>query len=131
MTGQELRAKLIPTNKQITELARLIGVSHQSLSQALSTKDVKTGLIEKIATALGLPLSYFYGDGTDGRAIANGNRAIAAVNSTISEQSEKAILEEKVRGMQKLLEEKERVIQAYEKMVTMKTHLQQENSPYT
>lgn len=131
MTGQELRAKLIPTNKQITELARLIGVSHQSLSQALSTKDVKTGLIEKIATALGLPLSYFYGDGTDGRAIANGNRAIAAVNSTISEQSEKAILEEKVRGMQKLLEEKERVIQAYEKMVTMKTHFQQENSPYT
>ncbi len=131
MTGMELKAKITPSGKSISEVARMIGLSQQGLSQALSTKDVKTGLIEKIATALGLPLSYFYGDGTDGRAIANGNRAIAAVNSTISEQSEKAILEEKVRGMQKLLEEKERVIQAYEKMVTMKTHLQQKDSQYT
>ena len=121
MTGQELRAKLIPTNKQITELARLMGISHQSLSQALTTKDVKTGLIEKLASALGLPLSYFYGEGTsEPHAIAHGNRAIAAVNSTISpEQSEKAVLEEKVRGMQKLLDEKDRTIQAYERLFAL------------
>lgn len=123
MTGQELRAKLIPTNKQITELARLMGISHQSLSQALTTKDVKTGLVEKLASALGLPLSYFYGDGiTEPQAIAHGNRAIAAVNSTISpEQSERAVLEEKVRGMQKLLDEKDRTIQAYERLFATKT----------
>ena len=122
MTGLELKAKIAPTGKTISELARMIGLTQQGMSQALTTKDVKTGLIEKLASALGLPLSYFYGEGiSEPHAIAHGNRAIAAVNSTISpEQSEKAVLEEKVRGMQKLLDEKDRTIQAYERLFALK-----------
>ncbi len=122
MDGEILRKKIKDTGIPIAEVARLIGQSRPNLSQALSVKDVKTGLIEKLASALGLPLSYFYGEGvTEPHAIANGNRAIAAVNSTISpEQSEKAVLEEKVRGMQKLLDEKDRTIQAYERLFALK-----------
>lgn len=122
MDGENLRKKIKDTGIPIAEVARLIGQSRPNLSQALSVKDVKTGLIEKLASALGLPLSYFYGEGmAEPHAIANGNRAIAAVNSTISpEQSEKAVLEEKVRGMQKLLDEKDRTIQAYERLFALK-----------
>ena len=122
MDGEILRRKIKDTGIPIAEVARLIGQSRPNLSQALSVKDVKTGLIEKLASALGLPLSYFYSEGTsEPHAIAHGNRAIAAVNSTISpEQSEKAVLEEKVRGMQKLLDEKDRTIQAYEHLFALK-----------
>lgn len=120
MTGQELRSKLVLANVQVTELARIIGTSHQSLSQALTSKDVKTGLVEKLASALNLPLSYFYGEEGDVRAVANGHKAIAAINSTISPQSEKAVLEEKIRGMEKLLTEKERTIKAYEQLLSIK-----------
>ena len=122
MTGFELKEKIAPVGKTVSELARMVGLTQQGMSQALTTKDVKTGLIEKLASAIGLPLSYFYGEGnSEPHAIAHGNRAIAAVNSTISpEQSEKAILEEKVRGMQKLLDEKDRTIQAYERLFALK-----------
>ncbi len=122
MTGLELKAKIAPTGKTISELARMIGLTQQGMSQALTTKDVKTGLIEKLASALELPLSYFYGESTsEPHAIAHGTRAIAAVNSTISpEQSEKAVLEEKVKGMQKLLDEKDRTIRAYERLFALK-----------
>ncbi len=122
MTGFELKEKIVPTGKTISELARMIGMSQQGMSQALTTKDVKTSLIEKLSSVLNLPLSYFYGDGAvEPHAIANGNRAIAAVNSTVSEQSERAVLEEKIRGMQQLLDEKERTIQAYERLLDLKT----------
>lgn len=122
MDGENLRKKIKDTGVPIAEVARLIGQSRPNLSQALSVKDVKTGLVEKLASALGLPLSYFYGEGaSEPHAIANGNRAIAAVNSTISKPSEVAVLEEKVRGMQQLLDEKERTIKAYERLLDMKT----------
>ena len=122
MDGEILRKKIKDTGIPIAEVARLIGQSRPNLSQSLSVKDVKTGLIEKIASALELPLSYFYGESTsEPHAIAHGTRAIAAVNSTISpEQSEKAVLEEKVKGMQKLLDEKDRTIRAYERLCTLK-----------
>ena len=123
MTGKELRVKLVSAGKQVTDLAQLMGISHQSLSQALKAKDVKTGLVEKIASALNLPLSFFY-DGSAGahittngdHAIANGDHAIAAIDSTVSGSSEKAVLEERILGMQRLLAEKERIIQMYEKL---------------
>lgn len=123
MTGKELRVKLVSAGKQVTDLAQLMGISHQSLSQALNAKDVKTGLVEKIASALNLPLSFFYEDSagahitTNGdHAIANGDHAIAAIDSTVSGSSEKAVLEERILGMQRLLAEKERIIQMYEQL---------------
>ncbi len=112
--------KITPLGKSVTELAKMVGLTQQGMSQALTSKDVKTGLVEKLASALNLPLSYFYGEEGDVRAVANGHKAIAAINSTISPQSEKAVLEEKIRGMEKLLTEKERTIKAYEQLLSIK-----------
>lgn len=84
MTGTELRAKLVLINAQVTELAKNIGTSHQSLSQALNSKDVKTGLVEKIASALNLPLSYFYGEG-DGEPRAIGTNINGSHSPNVSQ----------------------------------------------
>lgn len=119
MDGEYLRKKIKETGVPIAEIARKIGQSRPNLSQALSTKDVKTGLVEKLAEALGLPLSYFYG-GTDAgtHAIATGNKAVAAVNSTIGGGADSVpVLQERVRSLENLVQEKERLIKVYERIL--------------
>lgn len=39
-----------------------MGMVRQSLDQMLGASDVKTGLIEKLSTTLGVPVSFFYGE---------------------------------------------------------------------
>lgn len=102
MTGDELRAKLFYTKKPLIEIAASVGLSSQGLSQALKVKDVKTGFVEKLASALNLPLSFFYDEG-DPRAIGsnvNGSHspnvsqslgydsALTAENKLLREQNE-------------------------------------------
>ena len=120
MDGEILRKKIKDTGVPIAEIARKIGQSRPNLSQALSTKDVKTGLVEKLASALNLPLSYFYGDsGTN--VIASGEKSLAALNSTITKDSPQGeeILRERIRALESQLYEKERLIKVYEKFCNM------------
>ena len=118
MNGLDLRKKLEQTKMSLAEIARLSGMNPQSLVQSLSTKDVKTGLVEKLASALRLPLSYFYGEDAGTHAIANGDKAVAAVNSTISDTPQNVkVLEERVRSLENLVQEKERLIKVYERFL--------------
>ena len=116
MDGTELRKKLDSIKKPIAEIARSADMAPQSLIQALSAKDVKTGLVEKLASALNLPLSYFYGDGST-NVIASGEKSLAALNSTITGDSPQGeeILRERIRSLECQLYEKERLIKVYEK----------------
>lgn len=88
MKGEEVKLKLKKAGVSITEIASILGMSRQSLSQALSVKDVKTGLIEDLSKALNVPLSYFYNDSSSQNAVANGNKSVAAINSNISSSAE-------------------------------------------
>lgn len=120
MDGIDLRKKLDLTRKPLAEIARSADMVPQSLVQALSAKDVKTGLVEKLAAALNLPLSYFYGDsGTN--VIASGEKSLAALNSTITKSNPQGveILEERIRSLESQLYEKERLIKVYEKFCNM------------
>lgn len=109
MKGEELKIKLKKAGVSITEIASLLGMSRQSLSQALSVKDVKTGLIEDLSKALNVPLSYFYGENVGNNAIANGNKSVAAINSSVSSTTEE-VLKERVKSLETLVAEKERLI---------------------
>ena len=60
MTGKELKDKLSTCGISQAEIARRLGMSTQSMSQALNVADIKTGFLEKIANVLGLPMSRFY-----------------------------------------------------------------------
>lgn len=60
MTGKELKDKLSTCGISQAEIARRLGMSTQSMSQALNVADIKTGFLEKIANVLGVPMSSFY-----------------------------------------------------------------------
>ena len=109
MKGEEVKLKLKKAGVSITEIASLLGMSRQSLSQALSVKDVKTGLIEDLSKALNVPLSYFYNDSSSQNAVANGSKSVAAINSNISSSAED-VLKERVKALESIVAEKERLI---------------------
>lgn len=64
MTGKELKEKLSTCGISQAEIARRLGMSTQSMSQALNVADIKTGFLEKIANVLGVPMSRFYPNDT-------------------------------------------------------------------
>jgi transcriptional regulator with XRE-family HTH domain len=62
MRGAELKEKLKNSPYSMAELAKMIGVSPQNLNASFSSEDVKSGVLEKLAKALEVPVSFFYGD---------------------------------------------------------------------
>ena len=114
MTGKELKSKLLQSGISQIEIARQLNMSHQSFSQALLVKDVKTGFLERIANVLGVSMSFFYP--TEGQnAVATGNESIAAINSNVSCPTN--VMEELIKALEALLAEKERLIKVYEKIM--------------
>lgn len=110
MTGEELKNRLKGARYSITDLAEKLGMTRPNLSQALSAKDVKTGLVEELAKVLNLPISYFFGEDIgNNNATANGESSVAAINSNVTMESNE-MLKERVKHLEELLKEKERLI---------------------
>lgn len=57
-----MKIKIKEAGRSQKEIAELLGVTAQSLSSVLAAKDVRSGSVEKIASALGIPVGFFYGD---------------------------------------------------------------------
>lgn len=112
MTGKQLKNKIAGTGHNIKEVAELIGLPRTNLSQSLSAQDVKTGLVEKISAALNVPISYFFDmTPTSGNAIASGDFSAASINGNASvEADSEAVLKERIKSLEQLLDEKERTI---------------------
>ena len=62
MKGERIKQVLIDNKHQMKDIAEKMGTSLSNLSAGLSKSDIKTGLLEKIAEAAGLPIAAFYGD---------------------------------------------------------------------
>lgn len=60
MTGEELKQKIKATGVSITEIAKRLNISQQSLSQALKAADIKTGLVEDVSRVLDKPIAFFF-----------------------------------------------------------------------
>ncbi len=116
MEGKILKRKLLELNKTQKELSELLGITAQSVNAILSAKDVRSGTIERIAQALNVPVSFFFGEEVGHNAVASGNKSVAAINSNVSSPTA-AVLEERVKSLETLVTEKERLIKVYEKMV--------------
>jgi transcriptional regulator with XRE-family HTH domain len=114
MTGQELKAKLIEAGKTQKDIAEILGVTAQSLSSVLSAKDVRSGTIEKIAKAIGVNVSYIYGENDKSvNAVASGKGSVAVSgnnNVTGIAAADVAVLKERIAMLEKLIDEKERTI---------------------
>lgn len=108
MEGKVLKSKIAEINVTQLELAGRLGTTPQSLSSILHAKDVRSGTIEKIAQVLEVPVSFFYGEGSFQKAVASGNKSVAAINSNVLNGTE--VLKERIKSLEMIVKEKERLI---------------------
>lgn len=111
MTGKELKTKLSACGISQSEIARRLDMSQQSFNQSLIVNDVKSGLLERIASAIGVDMSFFYP--TEGSVSIAGNNNISGNNNAVGNVTvgdNSAVLQERVTMLERLLEEKERTI---------------------
>lgn len=115
MTGKELKNKLSACGVSQSEIARRLDMSQQSFNQSLIVNDVKTGLLERIASAIGVDMSFFY-PAEGNKAVASGDNSVAAIQSTVT-QGDSNVLQERVHFLEKLLEEKENLLNEKERTI--------------
>ena len=89
MTGEKVKALIIGRGYNVAQVAEMIGTSQQNLAANLKHTDVRSGLLERIAAAIGVPLAAFYGDtfGTIQTATGNNNTQVAGSSNTITSES--------------------------------------------
>lgn len=62
MNGRKIRDLLYARDIRISAAAASIGESQQNFSAMLNSKDVKSSVVERLAAALGMPVSELYGE---------------------------------------------------------------------
>ena len=78
MTGVELKKVLKGMDVNFVELSKQLGFANdQRLHSALRASDVKTGLVERIAQALGCRISELYGEEANRTVCQEKDRRIA------------------------------------------------------
>ena len=133
MINIELRIKKILIEKGITmrKLVGLIDMTENGFAYSIKNKTIKLQTIEKIATNLEVPVSYFFDENTDykknfhvDKVEHNGNgHIINAKNinngSTNKDElfllHENELLKERIRGLEKEIEGKNKIIELYQK----------------
>lgn len=75
MTGKHVQDLIISEGYSVNQIAKLIGVAQPNLLALLRHDDIRTGLLEDIAKAMGKPLSFFYGEAFGSVSVASGERA--------------------------------------------------------
>lgn len=88
MRGVVLKNLLAGKGYSVSEVARRIGMSQQTLSAALSSEDVKSSLVERIASAVDTPISEMYGEKSSISATmqgGNGNRMMTGVGNVMGD----------------------------------------------
>lgn len=115
MTGKNLKELIDALGISQRKLAEQMGVTPQTISAILTAKDVRTSTIERIASVTNMPISYFFNEEREHQnAVASGNGIAVAGNNNVSGNvtmgDNSAVLQERVMMLEKLLEEKERLI---------------------
>ena len=69
MNGKDLKEKLHKEGVNLSDLATKMGYkTDQNLHSVLGAADVRSSVIERIASALDKPIGWFYGEGTVAQA---------------------------------------------------------------
>ena len=114
MTGKNLKELIDALGISQRKLAEQMGVTPQTISAILTAKDVRTSTIERIASVTNMPISYFFKEECEQQnAVASGNGIAVAGNNNVAgnvTMGDTAILTERIAMLEKLLEEKERLI---------------------
>ena len=78
MKGKTIKDDLQKRGVSAAAIAKKLGISQQTFSATLQNDDIKTGFLEKVADALGVPPAYFYNGDSGGVAVVG-----KAVDSTV------------------------------------------------
>lgn len=62
MDGSSLKTLIIPLDDSLANIARKLEMTPQSLDNMLKTKDIKTGIIERLSRIYKKPVSYFFNE---------------------------------------------------------------------
>lgn len=94
MKGETVKNIILGMEYNVAQVAEMIGTSQQNLASALKHEDVRSGLLEKIAAALNVPLSTFYG-GAFGpvQSVGDNNTQVTQVAGNYSGASDSDVLE--------------------------------------
>ena len=113
--GLSIEQKLNELGMSKSEFGRKIGVPQQNVNRILDKTSIDTDKLATISEALGYNFFKEYTDdllaGNNNQV--NGNGAHNNINGDVST----AIWEERIKALEALLAEKERLIKVYEKMV--------------
>lgn len=92
MKGEIIKSLLLEKGYNIAQIAEMIGTSQQNLASNLKHTDVRSGLLEKIADAIGVPVSSFYGETAAQIATGNNNTQVLGDSNTVA-PSDAALLD--------------------------------------
>lgn len=92
MKGEIIKSLLLEKGYNIAQIAEMIGTSQQNLASNLKHTDVRSGLLEKIADAIGVPVSSFYGETAAQTATGNNNTQVLGDSNTVA-PSDAALLD--------------------------------------
>ena len=95
----------------VSEVARLLGLSQQTLSAALGSEDVKSSLVERISSVVGVPLSELYGEKSSISATmhgGSGNRMMIVTGNVMNGGNAElvAALKEQIETLKAIIEKK-------------------------
>lgn len=93
MTGQHILNLLKQEGFSVNKMAEMIGRSQQNLATVLKHDDIRTGLLEDIAQAMGKPLSFFYGEtfGSVANITGNHNATATGSNNTVTTNDDRLL----------------------------------------
>lgn len=92
MTGKHLQDLIINEGYSINKMAEMIGKAQPNLVALLKHDDVRTGLLEDIAKAMGKPLSFFYGETYGPVTQVQGSNNATAINNSTATSNDDRIL---------------------------------------
>lgn len=91
MKGELVRMKIRLSGKRFNEIADAMGISPQALNKILGSDDIRTSHMERIASAMNVPATFFYDD-TNGGNINATNGAMVAHRDVNNNSEERSVL---------------------------------------
>lgn len=117
--GLSIEQKLNELGISKSEFGRRIGIPQQNVNRILEKPNIDTEKLVAISEALGYNFFSDYSSEYH-KAVASGDGAVAVNgnnNSNVVAGCDAALLQERIKHLEELLAEKERLIKVYEKMV--------------
>jgi len=111
--GLKIKELASKENLTLSDLAKRLGKTKQAVYEMVEKEDVNTAILKKLCSEFDVPINYFFEDNSGMSIVADNNsQAVVGVGNSVhnGEQAEISLLKEKVKHLEELLAEKERLI---------------------